>query len=318
MPRHHELKATPETVHWGYFDAGLAPVLTVQSGDAVTLHSVSGDENVTPDDGFEVLPEHRQILAEVTERRVPGHTLTGPIAIAGAEPGDMLEVRIRDVRLPVDWGWNKIRPLAGALPYDFNQERLLVIPLDRERMTARLPWGVDLPLKPFFGVMGVAAPPAWGVQSSIIPRAFGGNLDNKELTAGATLYLPVFVDGGLFSAGDGHAVQGDGEVCVTAIETCLSGTFEFHLHKGEGIDFPRAETASHYITMGIDEDLDDAATQALRAMIALITSRTNLSREDAYTLCSLAADVRVTQLVNQHKGIHVMLARQALHGDGVV
>lgn len=310
----HELQATPETVHWGYFDPAMAPALTVAPGDRVTLTSVSGDEKQTPADGFEVLPQHRDILAQVTRRMVPGHTLTGPVAVAGAEPGDMLEVRILDVALPVDWGWNLIRPLAGALPYDFEESRLITIPLDRARMVARLPWGVDLPLRPFFGVMGVAPPPHWGVQSSIVPRAFGGNLDNKELVPGATLFLPVFVPGALFSAGDGHAVQGDGEVCVTAIECCLSGTFEFHLHKGAGLDRPRAETPTHYITMAMDEDLDNAMVEALRAMIVLIQERSNLSKHDAYTLCSLAADLRVTQVVNQHKGIHVMLAKSALHG----
>jgi acetamidase/formamidase len=317
MARLHELDASPETVHWGYFDPGMAPAITVQPGERVRLTSVSGDEKVAPSSGFEVLKQHRDVLAKVKKRMVPGHTLTGPVAIAGAEPGDMLEVRIIDVDLPVDWGWNMIRPLSGALPYDFEEGRLIVIPLDRERMVAKLPWGVDLPLKPFFGVMGVAPPPNWGVQSSIVPRAFGGNLDNKELVPGASLFLPVFVPGALFSAGDGHAVQGDGEVCVTAIECCLSGTFEFHLHKGVGIDMPRAETESHYITMAMDEDLDNAMVEALRAMIVLIQQRSNLSKEDAYTLCSLAADLRVTQVVNQHKGIHVMLAKSALHGAAV-
>ena len=149
---------------------------------------------------------------------------------------------------------------------------------------------------------------------SIQPRAFGGNLDNKELGAGSTLFLPVFVPGALFSAGDGHAVQGDGEVCVTAIECCLSGVFEFHLHKATGQSWPRGETPAEYITMGIDEDLDDAAKQALREMIALIVERTNLSREDAYTLCSLAADMRITQLVNGNKGVHCVLKKDYVHG----
>lgn len=315
MPAQHDLHAAPDTVHWGYFDPAAEPVLTVEPGARVHLTSVSGDEKVTPASGFEVLPQHRAVLEQVKKRMVPGHTLTGPVAIAGAEPGDMLEVRILDVELPVDWGWNMIRPLAGALPYDFEESRLIIIPLDRGRMVAKLPWGVDLPLRPFFGVMGVAPPPHWGVQSSIQPRAFGGNLDNKELGAGATLYLPVFVPGALFSAGDGHAVQGDGEVCVTAIECCLAGTFEFHLHKAAGIDMPWAETADHYITMGMNEDLDNAMVTALRAMLVLIQQRTNLSKHDAYTLCSLAADLRVTQVVNQQKGIHVMLAKSALHGS---
>jgi acetamidase/formamidase len=312
MPTTHELRAAPETVHWGYFDPAATPAITVKPGDRVTLDSVSGDEKMTPETGFEVMPAHREILAKVTKRMVPGHCLTGPVAIEGAEPGDALEVRIVDVRLPVDWGWNVVRPLAGALPHDFDETRRMTIPLDRDRHVGTLPWGLELPLRPFFGVMGVAPPPNWGVCTSIIPRAFGGNLDNKELTVGATLFLPVFVEGALFSAGDGHAVQGDGEVCVTAIECCLAGTFEFHLHKQTGITWPRAETPEHHITMGIDEDLDDAAKQALREMIKLITSRTNLTREDAYTLCSLAADMRITQLVNQAKGVHCVLPKAYL------
>jgi acetamidase/formamidase len=235
--------------------------------------------------------------------------------VADAEPGDVLEVRIVDVQLRQDWGYNAIRPLAGALPEDFHETRILHIPLDAEAMVAHLPWGVDLPLRPFFGVMGTAPPPGWGAVTSIIPRAFGGNLDNKELVPGTTLYLPVFNEGALFSAGDGHAVQGDGEVCVTAIETSLAGTFELVLRKDLDLAFPRAETASHYITMGMDPDLDDAAKQALRDMIRLIQERSNLTAEDAYTLCSLAADLRVTQIVNQHNGVHVMLAKSALHGE---
>jgi acetamidase/formamidase len=313
MAQSLELKATPETVHWGYFDASLKPALTVDSGDRVTIRSVSGSEQQTPDEGYIVLPEHRDILAKVKDRMVPGHTLTGPVAIRGAEPGDMLEVRILDVSLPVDWGWNLIRPLSGALPYDFDEMVLRTIPMDLERNVGIMPWGAEIPLRPFFGVMGVAPPANWGRHTSLVPRAFGGNLDNKELIAGATLFLPVFVEGALFSAGDGHAVQGDGEVCVTAIECCLDGTFEFHLHKQANIEMPRAETPTHYITMGIDEDLDNAMREALRAMIALICERSNLSREDAYMLCSLAADLRVTQVVNQNKGIHVMLAKEHIH-----
>ena len=217
--------------------------------------------------------------------------------------------------LPHTWGYNVIRPLAGALPEDFPDKRLLHIRLDREAMVAKLPWGVDLPLRPFFGVMGVAPPPTWGPVTSIIPRAFGGNLDNKELVPGSTLYLPIFNDGALFSTGDGHAVQGDGEVCVTAIETSLAGTFELHLRQDMSLEMPRAETPSHYITMGINPNLDGAAKQGLRDMIKLIQELTNLSAEDAYTLCSLAADLRITQIVNQHSGVHVMLAKSALHGD---
>jgi acetamidase/formamidase len=176
-----------------------------------------------------------------------------------------------------------------------------------------LPWGLELKLAPFFGVMGVAPPPGWGRITSLVPQACGGNLDNKELGAGATLYLPVFVEGAMFSCGDGHGVQGDGEVCVTAIETALQGTFAFVVRNDLRFTYPRAETATHYITMGMDPDLDQCAVIALRDMIVLLGEQANLSREDAYTLCSLAADLRVTQTVNGSKGIHAMIDKSVVH-----
>jgi acetamidase/formamidase len=309
---HHHLAASPETCCWGYFDATRAPALTVASGDQVTIESVSGTPEVLPPPGFHVPAELLAIHA--AERGIPfgPHILTGPVAIEGAEPGDMLEVRILDVSLRQDWGYNFNRPLAGTLPDDFPTFHCMNIPLDKERMVGRLPWGLEIPLAPFFGVMGVAPPPSWRRCTSIIPRAFGGNLDNKELVAGATLFLPVFVPGALFSCGDGHGAQGDGEVNVTAIETALSGTFEFVLHKGAGLAYPRAETASHVLTFGLDPDLDRCAEKALREMIALIVERTGLTREQAYALCSLAADLRITQTVNQHKGVHCVLAKNLL------
>jgi acetamidase/formamidase len=314
MSAHHEIFPSPDTVHWGVFNAAFPPVIEIESGDSVTLHAVSGGADIMPDgDDFEILPEHR-VIHEQVPRGPSGHIMTGPVAIKGARAGDMLEIRIQDIQLRQNWGWNRIRALAGTLPEDFPETRLSHIKLDKDAMVAKLPWGVDLPLAPFFGVMGVAPPREWGEISSVIPRAHGGNLDNKELGVGATLYLPVFVDGGLFSAGDGHAVQGDGEVNGTAIETCLSGTFEIILHRGAAPTMPRAETSDHYITSGTDPVLDNAAKQALREMITLIQEKANLSKEDAYMLCSLSADLRVTQTVNVHKGVHVMLKKSALHG----
>jgi acetamidase/formamidase len=178
---HHHLHSSPETCHWGFFEAKLNPVLAIASGDEVTIDTISGGPEVVPDRSrFHVPPELAEVHAK-NERMVPGHILTGPVAIEGAQPGDVLEVEILDVRLRQDWGYNLIRPLAGTLPDDFHETRLINIPLDQKRMVGRLPWGLDLPLKPFFGVMGVAPPPAWGRITSLIPRAMGGNLDNKEL-----------------------------------------------------------------------------------------------------------------------------------------
>ncbi len=308
----HRLPASVATCHWGHFDAKLPPVLTVVSGDTLIVDTVSGGPEVLPPAGFHVPPELHDIHAR-SERPVPGHILTGPVAVEGAEPGDTLELRIVDVQLRQDWGYNVIRPLAGTIPQDFDERtRLLHIPLDAARQTGRMPWGLDLPLHPFFGVMGVAPPPQWGRISTIQPRAHGGNIDNKELRPGASLYLPVHVPGALFSCGDGHAAQGDGEVCTTAIETALQGTFELILHKATGLSYPRAETPTHWITMGMDPDLDQCVVMALRDMIVLLGQKQGLSREDAYTLCSLAVDFRVTQTVNGHKGVHAMVAKSLL------
>ena len=310
----HRLDAGPETVHWGYFDATLKPQLTVDPGDEVVISTVSGPPTALPpaSSGLTVPDALRAIHAAVAPKLNGPHILTGPVAVRGAKAGQVLEVRIKAIELFYDWGYNAIRPLGGALPDDFEKARLIHIPLDRARMVGRLPWGLELPLKPFFGIMAVAPPAAWGPVASPPPRRNGGNMDNKELVAGTTLYLPIHVDGALFSIGDGHGVQGDGEVCITAIETGLVGTFELQVRRDMKLDWPFAETSTHVMTMAFDPDLDDAVVIALRDMIKLICARTGLSREDAYTLCSLAADLRITQVVNGAKGVHVMLEKTLL------
>jgi acetamidase/formamidase len=268
-----------------------------------------------PGAGFHVPPELLEIHRHAKQGPGP-HILTGPVAVKGARPGQVLEVRILDVQLRQDWGYNSIRPLAGTLPYDFDELRSIIIPLDRERMIGKLPWGLELGLAPFFGVMGVAPPKSWGRITTVIPRPIGGNLDNKELVAGSTLYLPIFCEGALFSCGDGHGVQGDGEVNVNAIETSLQGTFEFIVRDDLAFTYPRAETPTHYITMGMDPDLDQCVVMALRDMIRLLGEKGGLSREDAYTLCSLAGDLRVTQTVNVAKGVHMMMEKALVHPAG--
>jgi acetamidase/formamidase len=307
----HRIDAAPETVHWGYFDAALAPILTIESGESVTISTVSGPPEVMPSGSFTIPPALSAIHATMSPR-LPGHICTGPVAVRGLRAGQVLEVGIDDIGLHYEWGYNTQGPQRGALPEDFTENRLIHIPLDKERMTGRLPWGLELPLKPFFGVMAVAPPPAWGAVSTLPPRRNGGNLDNKELVAGATLYLPVFVDGGNFSVGDGHGAQGDGEVCITAIETGLIGHFTLTARADMSLAWPMAETPDHFITMAFDPDLDDCVVIALRQMIDLIVEKGGISRQDAYTLCSLAADLRVTQVVNGNKGVHCMLARNLL------
>ena len=309
----HRIPANASTIRWGTFDAAYKPLATVNSGDTVVLECVSGGPEVMPppDSGLTVPPVLAALHA-ANPPRGPGHILTGPVAIAGAMPGDMLEVHIDKIEVGADWGYCGFRPLAGTLPEDFPEKFLSHIPVDRARGVCTLPWGTELKLAPFFGVMGVAPPPAYGTISTIQPREHGGNLDNKELTEGATLFLPVWAEGALFSAGDGHGVQGDGEVCINALEICLTGTFTFTLHKAAGkplLSYPRGETPTHYISMGMHEDLNQAMKQALRQMIAFITSRTNLSREQAYQFCSLAVDFHVTQTVNGEKGVHGLLRK---------
>jgi acetamidase/formamidase len=306
----HRIDAAPETVHWGYFDAALAPVLTVESGDTVTLSTVSGGPEVMPK-GLAIPPALPAIHA-AHKPKLPGHICTGPVAVRGARPGQVLEVRIQAIDLHYDWGYTYSAPQKGALPEDFDEMHLMHLTLDRSRMTGRLPWGLELDLKPFFGVMAVAPPAGWGPLSTLPPRRNGGNLDNKELVAGATLYLPIHVEGALFSVGDGHGVQGDGEVCVTAIETGLIGTFELHLRDDMSLVWPMAETPTHVMTMAFDPSLDACVQIALRTMLDLVAARTGLSRQEAYALCSLVGDLRITQVVNGNKGVHVMLEKRYL------
>ena len=310
MAREHRLDPSLENVHWGFFDARLPPRLTVDSGDTVVVDTVSGWPEMVPDKAL-YRPEHYEIATKLKPVFGP-HILTGPIAVRGAEPGDTLEVRIRKIELTADWGWNVIRPLRGALPEDFPVFQPRVIPLDRKQMTAKLAWGPTIPLQPFFGILATAPRPEYGRISSVEPREFGGNVDCKEYVPGTSVFLPVFVPGASFSAGDGHAVQGDGEVCLTALETCLKGTFELVVHKGMNLAMPRAITPTHYITLGLDADLDDAAKQALRDMIAWLVQMKGWQPAEAYVFCSLACDLRVTQLVDGNKGIHAMVARPLL------
>ena len=239
-----------------------------------------------------MLPHHREICEKVKPSPGP-HILTGPIAVRGAEPGDTLEVRIKAIELTVDWGWNVIRPLRGTLPEDFPDFSCRIIPIDRKAMTAKLPWGPTVPLRPFFGILAVAPRPEYG--AVLLGRAARVRRQHGQQGVRAPArrsFLPVFVPGANFSSGDGHAVQGDGEVCLTALETCLKGTFEFVLHKGKGLELPRAVTPTHYIAMGMDPDLDDAAKQALRDMIRWLVEMKGWSRRRR--TCSAASRATCT------------------------
>jgi len=297
---------------WGYVDAAVPPILEVQSGDIVTLHSfpAGGLETLHPDP--QRVPKDYMLALE-TVRQGPGpHFITGPVYVNDAKVGDTLQVDILDVRIRQDWGFVAILPLLGMLPDEFTEYGTIHPDIDIARNVCILPWGTEIPLDPFLGIIATAPPPAWGRCGSPVPRSFGGNMDNKELRPGTTLYLPVYNDGALFYAGDGHAVQGDGEVCITALETGATASFRLTVRKDFRVEWPFAENATHLISIGLDEDLDDAAKQAVREMIKHVCARTNLSRHQAYMLCSLAGDLRVTQVVDGNKGVHMMLPKSAL------
>jgi acetamidase/formamidase len=244
----------------------------------------------------------------------PGvHPLTGPIYVDGAEPGDVLEVRIIGFEFLHPYGVTGFRPGGGALPDKFPYARFTRIRVDPKAGTAEFRPGVILKLAPFWGSIGVAPPSVIRRLSSGPPGWHGGNLDNKELVAGSTLYLPVHVPGALISMGDGHGLQGDGEVTLTGLETSLRGTVQIFVRKGKQIRWPRAETPTHFITMGLHPDLNEAARMATREMIDFLVTEKGLTRDEAYTLCSLAVDLRVTQVVDETKGIHAMLPKSIFH-----
>ncbi|MFC3694420.1 acetamidase/formamidase family protein [Chenggangzhangella methanolivorans] len=309
MARHHTISSAPENMVWGYLDSALKPVCRIASGDTVTLTSFpAGGKECLPPDASRVPADYMAALDTLTQGGGP-HFITGPIYVEGAEPGDTLQVEILEAKPTMDWGFVAILPLLGTLPDEFTDYETIHPKIDSQANVCTMPWGVDIPLDPFFGIMGVAPPPAWGRCGSPVPRAFGGNMDNKELKPGVTLYLPVFNEGALFFAGDGHGVQGDGEVCITALEMGIEGTFRLTVRKDMAVEFPFAESETHLMSIGLDEDLDDAAKQAVREMVRHVCLRSNLSRNEAYMLCSLAGDLRVTQLVDGNKGIHMMLPK---------
>jgi len=246
---------------------------------------------------------------EVTDRGPGPHILTGPVYIEEAEPGDVLEVRIRKIEVASPFAINAFFPGAGSLPDDFPYQRMKLIPLDRARRVAHFADGVEIPMRPFFGSLGVAPPETNGRISSLAPWFHGGNLDNKELVEGTTLYIPVHAKGALFEAGDGHAGQGNGEVDVTALETALTGTFEFVVRKDMHLKWPRAETPTHYIAMGVHSDLREATKLAIREAIDFLVTEKRVSRDDAYLLASVAVDFDITQLVDGNKGVHAMIPK---------
>ena len=309
----HRLEATPKTVAYGYYWSAAEPVLRIASGDVIDVDTLLTNTPVRLE-GAGVPPEKvqaslRAIVTEVTgDKRGPGgHILTGPVYVEGAEPGDVLEVKVLSIDLAIDYGYNGC---AGFLPSNCDPAaKARIIPLDKKTMTATFAPGIVIPLRPFFGSMGVAPAPAVGRVSSTPPGTHAGNLDNKELVAGTTLFIPVFVPGALFEVGDGHVAQGDGEVDQTAIETSLRGKLRLTVRKGLTLTWPRAETPTHYISMATDKDLTIATKTAIQEMIDFLAATRGLTKHEAYQLTSIAGDVAITELVDQTLGVHVKMPK---------
>lgn len=310
--RVHELRPTASTVHRGFFDSSLKPVLTINSGDVVRVWTATGNPKY-----FESLGVPKEkIPDELYElwKGAPGegrddHTLTGPIAIEGAEPGDAIEIKIRAIDLWLPIAGMGFRANRGSLPEEFPYSRDRVLFFDPAKKEIPFAPGIVVPAKPFWGVIGVAPPVSMGRVPSGPPNVFGGNLDNHDLQPGTSLFLPVHVKGALLSLGDGHAVQGAGEVGMSAVETSLKGEIQVVLHKGMRITWPRAETPTHYMAMGLSEDLDTAAKIATREMLDFIVETKHLTRDDALMLMSAAMDLHVTQIVDGTKGIHATMPK---------
>jgi acetamidase/formamidase len=311
----HQLPATPTTVAYGYYWSEAKPALRINSGDIVDIetmltNSPTGLERmgVKPED----IPQNlRDIVTQDTGslRGPGGHILTGPIYVEGADSGDVLEVRIQSITLPIAYGYNGC---SGFMRELCEQRASRLIQMDRKNMTAEVAPGIVVPLRPFWGSIGVAPAPALGRVSSNPPSRHAGNLDNKELVAGTTLYIPVFVKGALLELGDGHAAQGDGEVDQTAIETNLKGRVQVVVRKDMKLDWPRGETPTHWITMGTDTSLVVATKTAIAQMVKFLQEKKGITQTQAYQAASMAADLRITQLVDGNVGVHMMIAKSYL------
>jgi acetamidase/formamidase len=314
----HRLEATPSTIAYGWYDAAGAPVLCIASGDVIDVDTLLTNSPAglaragVPDGQIQgSLKAIEEALPRGNPKRGPGgHILTGPVFVDGAEPGDALEVKILSIDLAIPYGYNGCSGFVRENCDANNPARTRILQLDKTTMTATFAPGIVVPLRPFFGSMGVAPAPELGKVSSNPPGPHAGNLDNKSLVAGTTLWIPVFAPGALFEVGDGHAAQGDGEVDQTAIETSLRGRLQLTVKKGMKLAWPRAETATDYISMGTDEDLTKATKVAIQEMIDFLVSEKKLDKMAAYQLTSIAGNVAMTQLVDGKVGVHVKMPKE--------
>ena len=313
----HTLMPTPKTVAWGWYDATGEPVLRVSSGDEVVVRALSTCRPASlvraglDSTRIERLANDIYAARPTMKTGPGGHILTGPIYVEGADSGDVLEVRFKSIRPAIDYACNSFGPRSGFLPEDFpGQSKSRIIELDTIHNLGHFSDGIVIPLHPFFGSVGVAPPASYGRLNSAPPGIHAGNLDNKELVAGTALFIPVWAKGALLNIGDGHAGQGNGEVDITAMETSLIGRLQLIVHKNMHLQWPRAETPTHYIAMGTDSALVKATKTAVREAIQLLVDMKGMKREDAYQLVSVSSDVDVTQLVDGTVGVHVMIPKR--------
>jgi acetamidase/formamidase len=313
-PETHRLEATPATVTYGYYWSEARPALRIASGDIIDVDTLltntpAGLQRAgVPSERIQ--ESLKKIVEQVTgaQRGPGGHILTGPVYVEGAEPGDALEVKILSIDFAIDYGYNGC---SGFMPENCDRSvPQKIIPLDKNGMMAEVFPGITVPLRPFFGSMGVAPSPELGKVSSNPPGRHAGNIDNKELGVGSVLYIPIFVPGALFSIGDGHAAQGDGEVDQTAIETSLRARVQLAVQKGLKLNWPRAETATDFISMAADPDLTVATKLAIQEMVDFLASKRGLTKHEAYQLTSIAGNVSITQLVDKpNVGVHVKIPK---------
>jgi acetamidase/formamidase len=315
------VRSLPENMVWGYFGADVPPVSRVKNRAIVEIQTVnpSGVSRTDPEAFYKThnlpIDDHAQEVIAIMKNVRPepsgirGHMLTGPLYIEGAEPGDHIEIRILDLTLPADFGVNSVWPGGGGIPDLVKERETFVYRYDAKRRTGTFVEGVEIPLRPFMGVMALSPPPDTGRVSSIPPGFFGGNLDIKHLTKHTTLHLPVSVPGGLFTTGDGHAAQGNGEVSGVAIETALTLTAQFIVHKNSVLKMPRAETPTHFIAVGLDKDLDKAMKQALAEAVQFIQTNLGFTFNQALSIASTGVDFEVSQVVDQVLGVHAMIPK---------
>jgi len=317
----HFIRTIPENMVWGYYGADVSPIAKIKDGDIAEIQTINttGITRKDPEAFYKAnnlqLDEQALDIIEIYKKVKPepsglsGHMLTGPIYIEGAEPGDTLEVRILDVVLRSGYGVNAVWPKGGELPDDVKTRENFVYKYDKKKRTASFKPGIEIPIKPFMGVMAVSPSPEKGRVSSIPPGYYGGNLDLKHLVKGTTLYLPVSAKGALFTTGDCHAAQGTGEISGVAIEASLTLIAKFIVRKDKPIKHVRAETPTHFIAIGLDPDLSKAMKNAATEAVNFIKDDLAFTFNEALSIASTGVDFEVTQTVDQTLGVNAMIPK---------